>query len=188
MPAFFTADLHLSHLGVIGFGGRPFRTVEEHDRGLVDRWNNRVTDADEVFVLGDFALGATARELRRLFGELRGRKYLVVGNHDSAKVQALPWASPPREILRVTVERQQLFLSHYPTRAWPGIFGGTIHLHGHTHGTLPATRHSCDVGVDQWQLRPVTLSEIREHLAAAQGPLEEELARADARQLRRLAA
>lgn len=188
MPAFFTADLHLGHHQVLDHCARPFRSIEEHDRGLVDRWNNRVTDADDVFVLGDFALGATTRELRRLFGELRGRKHLVVGNHDSAKVQALPWASPPREILRVTVERQQLFLSHYPTRAWPGIFGGTIHLHGHTHGTLPATRHSCDVGVDRWDLRPVTLREIRDHLAATQGPLEEELARAEESQLRQLAA
>lgn len=188
MPAFFTADLHLSHLGVIGFGGRPFRSVEEHDRGLVDRWNNRVTDADDVFVLGDFSLGASARELRRLFGELRGRKHLVLGNHDSAKIQALPWASPPRDILRITVERQQLFLSHYPCRSWAGMWGGTIHLHGHTHGCIQDTRHSCDIGVDRWQLRPVTLREIREHLAATQGPLEEELARAERSELRRLAA
>lgn len=188
MVAYFTADLHLGHQGVLGFGQRPFRTVEDHDRAIVDRWNNRVTDADTVYVLGDFALGATARELRRLFGELRGQKHLVIGDHDANRVLDLPWASPPREILRVTVERQQLFLSHYPTRAWPGIFGGTIHLYGHTHGALQDTRHSCDVGVDRWDLRPVTLREIRDHLAATQGPLEEELARADERHLRRLAA
>lgn len=181
MPAFFTADLHLGHQGVLGFGSRPFRTIEEHDRGIVDRWNNRVTDADDVYVLGDFALGATARELRRLFGELRGRKHLVPGNHDCAKILNLPWATPPREILRITVERQQLFLSHYPARSWPGMWGGTLHLYGHVHGAIGDTRHSCDVGVDRWLMRPVTLAEIREHLAWCQGPIEEELAGRDER-------
>ncbi|MCP1539785.1 metallophosphoesterase [Methylorubrum extorquens] len=188
MPAYFTADCHFGSEGVLAHCGRPFRSGEEHDRGLIDRWNNRVGDGDDVFVLGDFALGATARELRRIFGELRGRKHLCPGNHDNRKVLDLPWASTLREILRVTVERVPLFLSHYPCRSWAGMWGGTIHLHGHTHGSIPDTRHSCDVGVDRWQLRPVTLREILDHLAATQGPLEEELARADERQLRRLAA
>lgn len=188
MPAFFTADLHLGHEGAIGFGGRPFRTVEEHDRGLVDRWNNRVGPDDDVYVLGDFALGASARELRRIFEELRGRKHLVPGNHDGPKVWDLPWASPPREILRITVERTPLFLSHYPARSWPGMWGGTLHLYGHVHGAIGDTRHSCDVGVDRWDWRPVTLREIRDHLAWSQGPLEEELARADERVLARAAA
>ena len=181
MPAFFTADLHLGHQAVIGFGNRPFRTIEEHDRTIVNGWNNRVGSDDDVYVLGDVALGATARELRRLFGELRGRKHLVIGNHDAPKILELPWASPPREVLRITVERQQLFMSHYPCRAWPGIFGGTLHLHGHTHGSIPDTRHSCDVGVDRWLMRPVTLTEIREHLDWNNGPIEEELAGRDER-------
>ncbi|OHV15842.1 hypothetical protein BK022_16205 [Methylorubrum extorquens] len=188
MPAFFTADLHLGHAHVLDYCRRPFRSIEEHDRGLVDRWNNRVGPDDDVYVLGDFALGLSARELRRVFSELRGRKHLVAGNHDCQKTVSLPWASAPRDILRVTIERTQLFLSHYPARSWPGMWGGTLHLFGHTHGSILDTRHSCDVGVDRWQLRPVTLREIREHLSANGGPLEEELARADERQLRRLAA
>lgn len=188
MPVFVTADLHLGHQSCLDFCSRPFRSIAEHDRGLVDRWNNRVTDADDVFVLGDFALGLSSRELRRVFGELRGKKHLVIGNHDAPKVQALSWASPPREILRITVERTQLFLSHYPTRSWPGMHAGTIALYGHTHGAIADTRHSCDVGVDRWSFRPVTLREVKEHLATHGGPLEEEIATADERQLRRLAA
>lgn len=188
MPVYVTADLHLGHPQILDHCARPFRSIEEHDRGLVAAWNNRIRDEDDIFVLGDFALGLSARELRRVFGELRGRKHLIVGNHDSAKTLALPWASPPREILRVTLERTQLFLSHYPVRSWPGMHAGTIALYGHTHGALQDTRHSCDVGVDRWAYRPVTLREIREHLAATAGPLEEEIANADERTLRRLAA
>ncbi len=56
------------------------------------------------------------------------------------------------------------------------MWGGTLHLYGHVHGAIGDTRHSCDVGVDRWLMRPVTLAEIREHLAWCQGPIEEELA------------
>ncbi|AWN38997.1 MULTISPECIES: metallophosphoesterase [Methylobacterium] len=188
MPVYITADLHLGHEACLSYCARPFRSIAEHDRALVDRWNNRITDVDDVYVLGDFSIGLSARELRRVFGELRGRKHLVVGNHDGAKTLALPWASPPRDILRVTLERTQLFLSHYPTRSWPGMHAGTLHLYGHTHGAIQDTRHSCDIGVDRWAYRPVTLREIREHLATHAGPLEEEIATADERTLRRLAA
>lgn len=68
------------------------------------------------------------------------------------------------------------------------MHGGTLHLYGHTHGAIADTRHSCDVGVDRWAYWPVTMREIREHLAANAGPLEEEIANADALALRRLAA
>lgn len=188
MPVYVTADLHLGHQACLSYCSRPFRSIAEHDRALVDRWNNRITDADDVYVLGDFALGLSARELRRVFAELRGRKHLIVGNHDCRKTIDLPWASPPRDIVRVTLEKTQLFMSHYPCRSWPGMHGGTLHLYGHTHGAIHDTRHSCDVGVDRWAYRPITLAEIREHLAVTAGPLEEEMANADARALRRLAA
>jgi calcineurin-like phosphoesterase family protein len=48
---------------------------------------------------------------------------------------------------------------------------GDIHLYGHSHGTLPGTAASTDVGVDCFDYRPVTLAEIRVRLAenAARG-------------------
>ena len=50
--------------------------------------------------------------------------------------------------------------------AWPGAWRGSLHLFGHTHGSLPDTNQSCDVGVDRWSYAPVTLGQIRERLAA----------------------
>lgn len=40
-----------------------------------------------------------------------------------------------------------------------------IHLFGHSHGNLPGTATSTDVGVDCFEYRPVTLDEIRVRLA-----------------------
>ena len=60
---------------------------------------------------------------------------------------------------------QGIRLSHYAHRVWPGMHLGDIHLYGHSHGSLPGTAASLDVGVDSWDWAPVRLSEIREALA-----------------------
>jgi calcineurin-like phosphoesterase family protein len=49
-------------------------------------------------------------------------------------------------------------------RTWNHIWRGDIHLYGHSHGSLPGTARSLDVGVDCWEHRPVRLSEIMEAL------------------------
>ena len=50
---YFTSDLHLGHENIIRFSNRPFSTLDEMNRTLVDNWNSRVTERDDVFVLGD---------------------------------------------------------------------------------------------------------------------------------------
>ena len=42
---------------------------------------------------------------------------------------------------------------------------GDIHLYGHSHGNLPGTAASTDVGVDCFDFAPVTLDRICERLA-----------------------
>jgi calcineurin-like phosphoesterase family protein len=77
----WTADLHLGHQRIIELCDRPFETVDEMNRAIVDRWNERVEPDDTVMVLGDFALGTIAETLA-LTSLLHGHKILVAGNHD----------------------------------------------------------------------------------------------------------
>src|SRR4051794_31652303 len=81
MARFWTSDLHLGHANIIRYCHRPFADVDSMNKGLIDRWNDTVDDSDEVWVLGDFALGTIAETLP-LAHQLRGRKVLVAGNHD----------------------------------------------------------------------------------------------------------
>lgn len=174
----FTADLHLNHAAVVRMSGRPFADVAEMNACLIDAWNSRVRPGDTVWFLGDFAMKASPEECQAFFARLNGVKHLVRGNHDGKRVLDLPWASQ-HDFVQVTVDGVRLFLCHYAARAWPGVWRGAIHLYGHTHGTLPPTRQSCDVGVDAWAYRPVTLDEIRERLACVEEEPEEiRLARA----------
>lgn len=172
MTTFFTADTHFGDAHILRQRGRLFASLEEHDAALIARWNEVVTDEDDVWHLGDFAAGASRIRCAEIFAELRGTKRLIRGNHDTNRVLDLPWAKPPQESARITVRDDagmewRLFLAHYAHRAWPGLWRATRHLYGHTHGSLPDTRFSCDVGVDAWEYRPVPISDLvaRQNLA-----------------------
>ncbi|WP_264051518.1 metallophosphoesterase family protein [Methylobacterium flocculans] len=165
MHTFFTADTHFGHKGVLAMSARPFASIEEHDEALIAAWNAVVGPKDEVWHLGDFAMGSTPERCAQIFKRLRGRKCLVRGNHDKKRVLDLPWHEQ-HDILSRKIEGQRVIACHYPMRAWPGAWRGAVHLFGHCHGKLPDTAQSCDAGVDRWSYRPVTLGEIRERLAA----------------------
>lgn len=77
----FTADLHIGHANIIRYCDRPFADVEDMNAVLVQRWNQVVGPDDEVWVLGDVALGPIHDSLA-VVGELQGRKLLLSGNHD----------------------------------------------------------------------------------------------------------
>ena len=52
---YYISDLHFGHANVIEFDKRPFANVEEMDRIMIERWNERVSDMDDVYISGDFA-------------------------------------------------------------------------------------------------------------------------------------
>ena len=163
MTTFFTADTHIADSHILRM--RAFPGIVDHDEAVIARWNARIEPDDEVWHVGDVFGGIGRDRCAALFDRLNGIKRLVVGNHDSNRVLALPWASPPVDHARLTLRtgagaEVRLYLSHYPMRSWPGLWRGTRHLHGHTHSMLPGTSQSCDVGADAWDYTPATLDEI----------------------------
>ena len=81
MATFFTSDQHFGHRNIIQYCARPFRDVYEMTEGLVERHNSVVRDGDEVYHVGDFALNE--KHVLRVLSRLRGKHYLVCGNHDA---------------------------------------------------------------------------------------------------------
>lgn len=81
MTRWWTSDTHFGHARINELAGRPFASAEEMNRTLIDRWNDAVRPGDEVWHLGDVALGTIAETLP-LAARLHGRKRLVIGNHD----------------------------------------------------------------------------------------------------------
>ncbi|SFE90196.1 metallophosphoesterase [Methylobacterium sp. yr596] len=168
----FIADTHWGHAGSIAHTARPFASVAEMDTAMIANWNAVVRPGDTVYHLGDFAMGASADKCAEIFAALRGRKHLLVGNHDKSHVTGLQWESVSERVT-VFTGGHRIVCDHYPLRAWNGSWRGALHLHGHTHGSLPGTSQSLDVGVDCWGFRPVGLDEILLRMAATPEQPEE---------------
>lgn len=154
---FYTSDTHLMHERLLGMQPRPFATIEEHDEEIIRRWNSVVGDEDIVYHLGDFAfsLKQNADRVREIFARLKGRKYLIIGNHDVSKkgglhpaLADLDWAARPEHAMRTKDGGHEVYLSHYAARTWPCSGYGAFHFFGHSHGKLPGYGRSRDVGVD----------------------------------------
>ena len=80
---YLISDTHFCHKNIIDYCSRPFKSVEQMDKTMIDNWNKLVTDDDIIIHLGDFAL-ATENQIRELLSQLNGYKILIRGNHDKS--------------------------------------------------------------------------------------------------------
>lgn len=156
---FYTSDTHFGHSNIIRFCNRPFASVDEMNEKLISNWNSAVGPEDDIYHLGDFAMGSKDA-VPAILARLNGRKHLVWGNHDSDQVRALPgWASS-QAYLELNDSGKRLVLCHYAMKVWNHSHRGSLMLYGHSHGSLPGDDQSCDVGVDCFGYRPVPISAI----------------------------
>jgi hypothetical protein len=99
--------------------------------------------------------------LRRLFSEA-DRRLSARASHAPGVYEWLGWV----DFCLSAYGRQCMAADLVDMRAFnqlgrPHMHRGDLHLYGHSHGTLPGTAASTDVGVDCFGFRPVTLDEIR---------------------------
>jgi calcineurin-like phosphoesterase family protein len=153
---YLIADLHLGHKKVIEFesAARPFKTIEEHDNCLIERWNSVVDKRDTVWVLGDLLFGRDSFEKLK---QLKGVKKLILGNHDVYPTELyLEHFSK----IQSSVKLDKCLLTHipiHPTQFRPGI---EYNIHGHMHSrVLKDPRYFC-VSAEQVNLTPVPFHQL----------------------------
>lgn len=143
---YYISDLHFYHYNLnIQMDCRGFETVERMNEYMISQWNSRVKNQDEVVILGDFSLG-NGEETNRILSRLRGRKYLIIGNHDrylkesTFSLEHFVWTKPYAEMKD---NRRKVVLSHYPILFYNGQYNrnakgipSTYMLYGHVHNTL----------------------------------------------------
>ncbi|MCM1578665.1 MAG: metallophosphoesterase family protein [Ruminococcus sp.] len=131
MAKFYIADLHLGHENVIKHDCRPFKNKDEMRETIIRNWNNAVSPADEVYILGDFAW-KNGEGLETL-SQLRGTKYLILGNHDSPSEEMKYYFKWIKDMAVIKDGGRTVVLCHYPIAHWYGQFRGAVHLYGHVH-------------------------------------------------------
>lgn len=82
---FFTSDNHWYHTRIIRYCGRPFIDFQEMNNIMIKNWNSVVTDADTVYVIGDWIFADNPQKLTSIMSKLKGTKILILGNHDHFK-------------------------------------------------------------------------------------------------------
>jgi calcineurin-like phosphoesterase family protein len=186
----FTADLHFGHKRIIELCDRPFDNVDDMDRQLIQRWNQYIEPGDNVYVLGDFALGHLDTTLGYL-PQLNGTKHLILGNHDRAFSgfhkpgggrTHEQWGERYLEAgfhslayeWWLDVDRVALRMTHFPyvgdsqdterfVEYRPEPCEEQLLLHGHVHAAWKVRldpRPQLNVGVDVWDYYPVSLPQV----------------------------
>lgn len=137
--------------------------IQKHDEELIKRWNETVKhDNDLVFILGDLSF-RKGKETNEIVKQLRGRKVLVLGNHDDICIDKNFDKSLFEEIVtykEIIVNGRRIIMFHFPISAWRQKEHGSIHLYGHVHKSghkIEDIRNSYNVGVDVNGFRPVCL-------------------------------
>lgn len=133
---FFISDTHFFHDNIIKFDKRPFKTIEEMHEQMLKKWNDKVTNTDTVYILGDFTWRSTNDAIDFL-SELKGRKRLINGNHDfknsGTKYKKLFETIKDYEEVKVGMNFCQL--SHYFMPFYNKHYYGGFMLHGHSHNS-----------------------------------------------------
>lgn len=160
MPTtFFSSDMHFGHKNIIKYSNRPYADMAEMEEALITNHNSRVKPEDTWFHLGDFAfLGAS--DIRRILRRLNGKKIFIRGNHDNeANFVGLVDEFRYDWVGKIGAHRFHIY--HFPIQSWEGAHHGTIHLHGHSHGSTPSVDMlRMDVGVDCHNWFPISYEEV----------------------------
>lgn len=161
-----TSDTHFGHDKEFIWGARGFTSVDEMNIEIVKRWNEVVAPDDEVYHLGDVAMGSL--ENLEWVDNLNGNIHFIRGNHCTDNRAARLGATKYADVLKYG--KYRFYLSHYPTLCanWDdnnrGLKGCTWNLCGHTHTTDPFV--DMDKGLiyhiemDAHQCRPCLLDDI----------------------------
>lgn len=182
----FTSDTHFGHENIIKYTNRPFKTIEEMDTELINRWNDVVGLNDTVYHLGDFTLGDTdkfAYYIKQLNGNINilsnkwhHDKRWIKDYHKDFDIKAfvekfkVPLLLDAMEVLEIddgSNYGKKIVLCHYPLDEWESKHYNSIHLHGHIHtqGYRKHGLNKLDVGVDNNDFRPINLATVLDLLS-----------------------
>lgn len=133
----YISDLHFGHANCIQFDNRPFADVDEMDYAMIELWNNRVSDGDDVYIVGDFCFksGKTPDWYLR---QLKGHKHLIIGNHDKNTLEcenATKYLESIDKMCFVPDGKNHIVLCHFPIADWNKARHGSWHIYGHIHGS-----------------------------------------------------
>ena len=167
----FIADTHFDHENILTFknkDGKPlrsFKSVEEMNETMIERWNSVVKVQDHIYHLGDvtMARGKAWKQIDVIMGRLKGHKRVCLGNHDQLKSE---WYFRQFEKVKAVNVLDGIVFTHIPIHPESlGRFKANVHGHTHDKQVLLSPHHPdlryISVCVEQTDYSPVHLEDLQ---------------------------
>lgn len=130
---YYISDIHFGDQRLFDLCKRPFSSLEETETYIIQKWNNKVSEKDTVYIVGDIGYD---KQSINIYKQLNGIKRLVVGNHDESIIDYIRGTHIFASIDYMCLtndEDRKVFLCHYPIMDWPEIDNNGILIYGHIH-------------------------------------------------------
>ncbi len=142
---YYISDVHFLHRKIKEMDKRRFNTLFEMQNYIIDKWNKKVTDNDEVYIIGDFSFG-NGVETWNVLSKLKGKLILIEGNHDYYYLDDPDFVDTfedVRSYMEITDNGRNVILSHYPIPFYNYQFRKNENdqyisymMYGHVHNTF----------------------------------------------------
>lgn len=162
MKKFFTADTHFTTERTLDLTRRPFKDVHEMDEVIIKNINERMTEDDILYHVGDFGSYG-------LVNRLNPKVVLICGNYedndirdyfdgdfDNFKTQLVFLGFSDVIPSELELEDLDVSLIHHPSQRNYNKFT----LFGHIHRAQMVKKNALNVGVDVHNYSPVSEEEL----------------------------
>ncbi len=207
----FTSDLHFGHANIARFCDRPFlrerivdgaveryTDVDSMNAAIIANMNAHVAVEDELWILGDVAMGNIDHTLKLVQRFTAGRVVIVTGNHDRCHpcngTKAEKWlqryeTDTGANVINgntelVLANGVSVQVSHFPYEGeshvtkdgkdrfvpWRPVDDGRWLLCGHVHDAWQQRGRIINVGIDAWGGVPVSEAAVCDLME--QGPAD----------------
>jgi len=162
----FISDTHFFHANILKFTDdngkkiRPFDTLEEMHETIIENWNKVVKDNDYVYHLGDVTFRYDGA-FNNLMSRLKGKKRLIVGNHDKIWNPNLQRWFEKADLWKGFSEHN--FTAVHIPLEFKRLRDGAFCVHGHIHQNVEEDPRYINVCVEQTGYAPVNIDEIHTH-------------------------
>lgn len=164
----FISDTHFFHGNILRFkddAGKYIRSefvsLEQMHETMIDNWNKLVKDHDYVYHLGDVTFRYDGA-FNALMHRLKGKKRLIVGNHDKLKNPALHANFEKIELWKGFTEKEAgiaFTASHFPMPEY-SLRNGKHNAHGHIHKGKSRESHQFNLSVENINYTPMHIDEL----------------------------
>lgn len=153
-PNYLYGDMHLKHSFLFKtVYSKFFATEEEFLEETIKRWNKKIVSEEAiVLVFGDLG---HKDGIDYVLPKLRGRKWLIIGNHDNYPIDYYEQYFEKVFVAPFFIN-ERIVASHRPIPVEKGV----LNIHSHTHEIILDSEQHLNICPEHWNFTPVLYKKV----------------------------